>query len=210
MADVLVDVNVDLARVYLSGIENRDSREAIEAASVVRRITVPMLSALVPRIAAPDFFENLRQLPFVDVVQDGLHIHDSVRGAVAAALELSDPPRCRRYQRAAWRYVKSEARRCSPSDMWRHTADMIYLLRNPIIREAFFPSASTDFVVDRIQAADVEHVIYITKRSNRSQSLPLFGIGWPKIEILSLRSETGKIIWSGFTGPTIQREWILP
>jgi len=48
--------------------------------------------------------------------------------------------------------------------MWRHTADMIYLLRNPIIREAFFPSASTDFVVDRIQAADVEHVINITKR----------------------------------------------
>jgi hypothetical protein len=164
MADALVGVNVDLAQVYLSGIENKDFREAIEAASVVRRITVPMLSALVPRIAAPGFFDNLRQLPFDDVVQDGLHIHDAVRGAVAAALELFDPPRCRRYQRAAWRYVKSEARRCSPSDTWRHTADMIYLLRNPIIREAFFPSASTDFVVDRIQAADIEHVINITKR----------------------------------------------
>jgi hypothetical protein len=163
-ADVLVGVNADLAQVYLSGIENKDFRETIEAASVVRRITVPMLSALVPRIAAPGFFDNLRQLPFVDVVQDGLHIHDAVRGAVAAALELCDPPRCRRYQRAAWRYVKSEARRCSPSDAWRHTADMIYLLRNPIIREAFFPSASTDFVVDRIQATDIEHVINITKR----------------------------------------------
>ena len=39
MADVLVDVNVDLAQLYLSGIDNKDLREAIEAASVVRRVT---------------------------------------------------------------------------------------------------------------------------------------------------------------------------
>jgi hypothetical protein len=50
----------------------------------------------------------LRGLPFVDVVQDGLDIHDAVRGAVAAALKLADPPRFHRYQRAAWRYIKSE------------------------------------------------------------------------------------------------------
>jgi hypothetical protein len=44
---------------------------------------------------------RLRGLPFVDVVQDGLDIHDAVRGAVAAALKLADPPRFHRYQRAA-------------------------------------------------------------------------------------------------------------
>jgi hypothetical protein len=165
MADALLDVNIDLAQLYLSGIENKDLREAIEAASVVRRITTPMLSALLPSITAAEIFEGLRRLPFVEVVQDGLHIHDAVRGPVAAALELSDPPRFRRYQRAAWRYIKSEARRCSPGDMWRHTADMIYLLRNPVIREAFFPSASTEFSVDRVQPADIDDVIAIAGRS---------------------------------------------
>jgi hypothetical protein len=164
VADALVDVNVDLAQLYLSGIEKRDLRETVEAASVVRRVTTPMLAALVPQIAAAETFENLRQLPFVDVVQDGLHIHDAVRGAVAAALELSDPSRFRRYQRAAWRYIKSEARLCSSGDTWRHTADMIYLLRNPVIREAFFPSASTGFSVDRVQPADFDAVVAIAKR----------------------------------------------
>lgn len=164
VADALVDVNAHLAQVYLDGIENRDVREAVEAASVVRRVTTPMLTALLPNIAAADVFENLRQLPCVEVVQDGLHVHDAVRSAVAAALELSDPPRFRRYQRAAWRYIKSEARRSSPRDMWRYTADMIYLLRNPVIREAFFPSASTDFSVDRVQAADFDDVVAIAKR----------------------------------------------
>lgn len=163
VADALVDVNVDLARVYLDGIENKDLREAVEAASVVRRVTTPMLAALLPHITATEIFENLRQLPFAEVVQDGLHIHDSVRAAVAAALELSDPPRFRRYQRAAWRYIKSESRLCSRGDMWRHTADMIYLLRNRVIREAFFPSAWTAFSVDRVQTADFDCVTAIAK-----------------------------------------------
>jgi hypothetical protein len=164
VADALVDVNSDLAQIYLNGIDNKDLREAVEAASVVRRVTTPMLAALLPHINSAETFENLRQLPFVEVVQDGLHIHEAVRGAVGAALELSDPPRFRRYQRAAWRYIKSEARRCPPGDMWRHTADMIYLLRNPVIREAFFPSTSTGFSVDRVQAADFDDVIAVAKR----------------------------------------------
>jgi hypothetical protein len=163
-ADALVDVNVNLAQVYLNGIDDGRLREAVEATSVVRRVTTPMLAALVPHIAAAQGFQSLRQLPFVEVVQDGLHIHDAVRSAVAAALELSDPPRSRRYQRAAWRYIKSEARRSSSTDMWRHTADMIYLLRNPVIREAFFPSASSGYSVDRVQPEDVDAVVAIAKR----------------------------------------------
>jgi len=164
MADALVDVNIDLARVYLDGIGNAELRQAVEAASVVRRITTPMLAALSPHSNAGDAFDGLRRLPFVEAVQDGLYIHDAVRAAVAAALELSDPPRFRRYQRAAWRHIKAEARRCSPGDMWRYTADMIYLLRNRVIREAFFPSASADFSVDRVQAQDFDGVLAVARR----------------------------------------------
>ena len=163
-ADALVDVNVDLAQVYLNGIDDRQLREAAEAASVVRRVTTPMLAALLPNIAAAGVFQNLRQLPFIEVVQDGLHVHEAVRSAVAAALELSDPPRFRRYQRAAWRYIKSEARLSSPGDTWRHTADMIFLLRNPVIREAFFPSASIGFSVERVQPADFDALTAVAQR----------------------------------------------
>jgi len=50
---------------------------------------------------------------------------------------------------------------------------MIYLLRNPVIREAFFPSTSTDFSVDRVQPADIDDVIAI---ASRSEPEPIVGL----------------------------------
>jgi len=164
MTDVLADVNFDLARAYLSGIEDKGLLEAIEAASVVRRVTTRMLSMLLPQVAASEYFVALRNLPFVDAAQDGLQIHELVRTAVAGTLELSDPSRYRRYQRAAWRCLKSDARQCPRVDMWRYTADMIYLLRNPVIREAFFPSAATGFSIERAQPSDIEDVAAMVQR----------------------------------------------
>ena len=49
------------------------------------------------------------------------------------------------------------------ADTWRYTADMIYLLRDPVIREAFFPSAATRFAVDQMQPADTAAVAAIVR-----------------------------------------------
>ena len=39
------------------------------------------------------------------------------------------------------------AREAPAAELWRCTADLLYLMRNPVIREAFFPGDATCFAV---------------------------------------------------------------
>ena len=52
----------------------------------------------------------------------------------------SDPAVHRRYRAAAWRTLQNELPSVAPADLWRYTADMLYLIENPTVREAFFPT----------------------------------------------------------------------
>ena len=93
----------------------------------------------------PDGAEALRRLldlPFVDAGRDGLVVHEAVRDAVAGFLRGTSPTRYRSYRRAAWRQLRTETREAAPAELWRYTADMLYLIDNPVAREAFFPSDS--------------------------------------------------------------------
>ena len=83
--------------------------------------------------------DRLRRLPFVETDYDGLLLHDTVREAVAAILRSSDPDRSRRYRGAAWRQLREEVAHATSQEMWRYTADLLYILQNPIVRESFFP-----------------------------------------------------------------------
>jgi len=69
----------ELSSLFLSDITNPQTRHALEAASVVRRVTLPILSALLPNASPQDAQERIRTLPFVQPERDGLHIHDAVR-----------------------------------------------------------------------------------------------------------------------------------
>ena len=70
----------ELARVYLAEVSDPLTRRALEAASVTRRVTVPLLGAMLPDIAPADAFERLRHLPFVETARDGLMVHDGAAG----------------------------------------------------------------------------------------------------------------------------------
>ena len=50
------------------------------------------------------------------------------------------PTRYRADRRAAWRELRAEIREAGPTELWRYTADMLYLIDNPVVREAFFPT----------------------------------------------------------------------
>ena len=41
------------------------------------------------------------------------------------------------HRRAAWRELRDEVRDAPPTELWRYTADMLYLIENPVVREAF-------------------------------------------------------------------------
>ena len=80
-----------LTELYL-GVLEPPAREALDAASVVRRITLSLLAAMLPERAPQDAFERLRALPFVELGHDGLIVHDTIRETVARALAGSDRP----------------------------------------------------------------------------------------------------------------------
>jgi hypothetical protein len=142
-----------LTELYL-GVLDAKTREALDAASVVRRTTSSLLAAMLPDIAPQDAFDRLRVLPFVEVGDDGLVLHDTVREATAALLRSSDPDRSRRYRAAAWRQLRDEVARASNHEMWRYTADLLYILQNPIVREAFFPTTDHRYSVETAKAVD--------------------------------------------------------
>jgi hypothetical protein len=152
-----------LTELYLDGLDPK-TREALDAASVVRRPTLSLLGAMLPDTAPQDAFARLRTLPFVQLGDDGLVVHDTVREAVAALLRSSDPDRSRRYRAAAWRQLRAEVAVASVSDNWRYTADLLFILQNPIVREAFFPTTDHLYSIEAAQPADVSSVMAIAER----------------------------------------------
>ena len=150
-----------LTELYL-GVLDGKTREALDAASVVRRPTLSLLAAMLPQTAPQDAFDRLRVLPFVELSDDGLVVHDTVREAIAALLRSSDPDRSKRYRAAAWRQLRDEVARASNHEMWRYTADLLYILQNPIVREAFFPTT------DHLYSVETARPVDGTGRSRRS------------------------------------------
>jgi hypothetical protein len=141
----------ELARVYLDGLDPL-TRAALDAAAVIRRVTLSLLAAMLPDAHAQDLFERLRALPFVELDREGLFVHDTVREVAAALRRAGDPAGHRKARIAAWRRLRSELREAETRELWRYTADMIYLVEHPAVREAFFPSGADGYVVEPADA----------------------------------------------------------
>lgn len=136
----LPDVTAAITAAYLATLDAR-LRVAVEALSVVRRGTASLLATMLPggSAALPG---ELARLPFVQVTVDGLALHDAIRVPVAAALEGVDPSRYAGYRQAAWQVVDRELRAARAPDIWRYTADLLYLIDHPLVREASFPPSA--------------------------------------------------------------------
>lgn len=153
--DLAAHVTLDqLTRIFLADVPDARTRTALEAMSVVRRSTTSLLAAMLPDQDPVDALDRLRALPFVETRQDGVGLHDAVQTSVAGYLRATDPPRHRRYRRSAWRQLRDEVREAPVDELWRYTADMLFLIENPVVREAFFPSGAQPLAVEPARAED--------------------------------------------------------
>src|SRR5688572_13198508 len=166
-----------LTELYL-GVLDPLTREALDAASVVRRPTLSLLGAMLPATAPQVAFDRLRLLPFVELGDDGLIIHDTVREAISALLRSSVPDRSRRYRAAAWRRLREEVTRASNQEMWRYTADLLYILENPIVREAFFPTTEHQYSVESATPDDGAAIAAIVARYEPPSSAAALDAWW--------------------------------
>ena len=147
-------VVASLARLYLADVGDPLTRNALSAAASVRRVTRSLLRAMLPDAAPDDAFERLQALPFVRTSSDGLIVHDAVRDAIAGHLRATDPATYRELRRCAWRQLREEVSTAGIEELWRYTADVLYILENPVIREAFFPSGGPQYTVELARGAD--------------------------------------------------------
>jgi hypothetical protein len=154
------DVMQELTALNLVDVDDPDTRQAVRFSSIARRITRSLLRAL--GVPADEQWDELRALPFIDTWRDGLRVHDAVREAAALTLRASDPERYLECRRKAWRQLREELRSAARSELWRYTADMLYLIENPVVREAFFPSGHQELAVEPAQTNDIDEIRRIT------------------------------------------------
>lgn len=136
----------------------------IEAMSTVRRVTEPLLAAMLGLADASDVYRFLQNSSLVEPRVDGLSLHPAVQEVIARRLRAADPARFTGYRRAAWRVLESQSSAVAASELWRYTADVIYLIENAIVREAFFPSNQQALSVESARPEDREAVMRIAQR----------------------------------------------
>jgi hypothetical protein len=173
-------VLAELTRLYLTDVPDPATRRALECASVVRRTTTSLLASLLPDVRPQDAFDRLVGVPFVEMRADGLVIHEAVQEQLAAFMRATDPVRHRQLRRAAWNALRDEVRGAGPEQLWRYTADMLYLIENPVVREAFFPSGAQPLAVEPARPGDLPAIETISRRHDGEAGWTLMRAWWQR------------------------------
>ena len=186
----------ELSRLFLVDVGDSATREALEAASVARRITQSLLGAMLPDSSTQETYDKLSALAFVESTHDGLRVHDAVHEAIAASLRAADPSRYLEYRRAAWRQLRSEVRKAGTTELWRYTADMLYLIENPVVREAFFPSGSQQLAVEPARNEDNTAIHEIAEKNEGPDAAEFLRLWWNRQPqtFHVVRGEDGSIV----------------
>jgi hypothetical protein len=183
-----------MSALFLEDADSR-TREIVQAASLVRTATAPLLAAMLPHIPAEEALNQLRSLPFVSTSPHGLLLHDAVRGPVTAAFKSLDPVRYQAYRRAASQVARDQYKHAPQADHWRCTADVIYLLENQNLREGFFPTSENTLSVEPARSEDGDSISAIVSKFDGPQSRRVLQEWWryhPE-SFFVVRSESGAV-----------------
>jgi DNA-binding CsgD family transcriptional regulator len=157
-----------------------DSVEVLEAASTVRRVTEPILGALLRLPSARRELELLRALPVADSTLEGVVIHDVVRDSVARDLAHRDPGRYVEYRWRACRLFTHDSQRDRGRSTWDATADLLYLITNRSVREGFFPQGASEHAVEPAVEPDGDEIAAIASAAEGPEAAALIARWWER------------------------------
>lgn len=143
---------------------NDVEKEAVEALSLVNRANEPILCALLGLKDSQKLFLKLRDLPFISTSTRGICLHDVVRDAVSQDLTIRDPDRANQYRINALQYFVNESLRSRHHHLWQLTADLLFLIEKPIIREAYFPMGSSEYSIQSANQQDHDAIIALSEQ----------------------------------------------
>ena len=171
-------------------------RTAVQDVSLLRRVTLPTLTALcadtMPHVAVEYVWHSLRELAFVSVSPVGLELDRVVQDVIAASVELREPGRARRIRQIAGAAAFDEAAR-SPG--WESTADLLHLVQNPVIRDAFSPPPGQQYVIDAARSPDRDAVDAIVVSTDGDSSASWLDAWWQPHQraFRALRASDGSV-----------------
>ncbi len=174
----LGEVVEELFEVLLDDLEPAE-RTTVEAASVLRRITQPQLAAVladeVPGVDVAQAWRVLRRLPFTVTTSAGLELAPVAHTAIGGALEIRDPGRVLRLRR---RGAVAALRDAGEGRSWAATADLLHLVQNPVIRNAYVPPGDQQHPVEAAVADDLAAVLAITERHDGPAGASVVASWW--------------------------------
>jgi len=167
-----------LAELFLDEVPDVTTRRVLQAACLIRTVTSPLIEAMLPDIPPEHALARLRALPFVRPTAHGLVVDDAVRTALDRALAATEPLLRTQHRRAAAGAVGRHARTAPRADLWRATADVLYLLENPHLREAFFPRRADAISIEPATESDGPAVREIVTRHEGAEAAAAFTPLW--------------------------------
>jgi hypothetical protein len=196
--DVGPRVVAALATAFRAGLDD-EGRQLLDAASVPRRVTRGVLQAMTS-YDADDAIERLRAHSFIDETSEGLRLHDAVQAAVSARLRALEPERFRELRSAAWHHLQNETRRVGATDLRRFTADLLFLIDNPFVREAMFPATAHAFSVERSREEDADALRALWHEFDTPEGASVLD-SWLRLcpaAVRSVRDRTGAVVGCSF------------
>lgn len=153
-ADARPRVIAALAGSFRDGLDER-ARRVLDAAAVPRRITRGVLEAMLGE-GADAALDLLSKLALIEATAEGFRLHDAVHVAIVERLRAVDPDRFRQYRTAAWHHLESQTRSSGRHELAGSTADLLFLIDNPVVREAMFPTTAHLYSVEASRPDDAE------------------------------------------------------
>lgn len=130
------DVVQTLLQRFVQEAPSKTRRSALEAASLVRALTEPLLAALMEADDAYETFAWLRGLAFMQEGPNGVFPHDLARDVLVADLQWRDPDKFNALHERARKYCMASLRDATTDDERREAISAyVFLYRtNPIVR----------------------------------------------------------------------------
>lgn len=152
----------ELVQIILDASDDPNLKHLTEAAAVVRRVTRPLIAAMLD-FDPTESLEAFAKLPFVQTDREGHFLAEFVRKPLELRLSSLDPVRHAAYRRAAASWIASRLKDAGPGERWRHMADLLHLVEQPQVRDAFFPPTGTSPSVEMADVADFPKILELVE-----------------------------------------------
>lgn len=191
----------DLFERLLDEVENRQLRELLVSAAMVRQFDEAMLAALIGMDQLGDTFDQLCRLSIVRPAAHGLAVHDTVRRALTNELRWRNPGRYAELRSRALAFYSSRFRGATPDDRHWLVADWLSFSTRALIQHLMFEEVEPGEIIVESATRDDDSAIHRlrTERATGQASLGQTGEDDP--------SGVDDVLWSPATRLMVARNW---